>query len=147
MISYRHGWLVVAPSFTFHQTILVGAETYSWRMGAGLAYAPTRLIRLELLGVGGAHVYRRAGAGLLGSVGADATRAFLGAWAGGDLVAGHFTLGAWLFYEGDLDRSSKLTNDPVTPPTGLSFGDTQHSVRVGQDAVGAFLRAGFAFNM
>ncbi len=147
MVSYRHGPFVVAPSVTFHQTLLDVTEIYSWRMGAGATYAPTRWLRLELLAVGGAHVYRHAGAEILGSTGADATRPFAGVWAGGDLVLGHFTLGVWLFYEGDLNRSSKLTNDPVTRAPNTFFGDTQHTVGVGQDAVGAFLRAGLAFNL
>jgi hypothetical protein len=147
MVSYRHGPFVAAPSFTYHQTPLSETEIYSWRIGAGAAYVPTRLLRLEVLGVGGAHVYRGAGAAFLGSRGADGTRGFMGVWAGCDFVMSHFTLGAWLLYEGDLDRSSKLTNDPVTRSTDGFGGDTQHPVSVGQDAVGAFVRAGIAFNL
>ena len=142
MPSLRYGALLVAPSITYSSKIF-SDEMFAWRMGTGASFTPSSMTRLELLGVGGVHVYRGVGAELLGSAGANGTRPFLGAWAGASMVLGHFTIGAWAFYEGDLERSSVLTNDPVKQ-TDL-FGGTQHPVQVGTDSVGVMLRLGVAF--
>jgi hypothetical protein len=147
LVSLRHKWFVVAPSITYTAELLTSHETFAYRLGAGPSWTPLPWLRLEALGVGGAHVYRGVGSEFLGSRGADGTRAFLGAWAGASARGGPFRIGLWAYYEGDLDRGQILTNDPVTRDPTAWFGDTQHPVTVGQDVVGVLLRVGVGFDL
>jgi len=135
MASFRHDALFVAPSLTW-QTRSFGDEALSLRMGAGATWTPVKYARLDAIGTFGAHMYDRIGAEPLGSAGASATRPFVGAWAGASVVVRPFTVGVWLFYEGDLARGEETTRDPP---------DKARAIRVGTDAAGVLLRIGFAF--
>jgi hypothetical protein len=135
MASFRHGALLLAPSLTF-QTQSFGNEALALRMGAGGTWAPTKYARLDAIGTLGAHFYDRVGAEPLSSAGASATRPFAGAWTGASIVVRPFTVGLWLFYEGDLVRATEPSHDPP---------ERVRAIRVGGDAAGVLLRVGFAF--